>query len=194
MSAIDVYAQLEEFAVTKMDPLQRILLVTDGTVTEILEATFLERIQLIKVFQKLAPANASHAQFNADRDETLLERRIFLRGSRSGRNYAYAESVIAVDRLGTAFRNELVESDTPLGKLWLEHRIETFKELVGVRCRAANELSRDFGCQKAAPLLIRSYRVFSNNRPVMIITEYFPATYAKSDARDPDLPAPTSAL
>ena len=47
-----------------------------------------------------------------------------LRGSRSGTNHVYAESLIAADRLGPAFRRGLVESDVPLGRLWIEQKLE----------------------------------------------------------------------
>ena len=49
MSAIDILARLNGFDVKSLDPLQRVLLVTDGTLTEILEANFFERIRLVKV-------------------------------------------------------------------------------------------------------------------------------------------------
>lgn len=180
MSAIDIFNKLDGVSLSDMDPLQRVLLVTDGTVTEILEATFLERIQLIKVSEQLIPAIASHVQVGFDQGEALLERQILLRGSESKRNYAYAESLIAVDRLGPAFRDELVKSNTPLGRLWLDHRLETFKELLEVRCRTAGNLSHYFECSDSFQLLGRTYRVFSGKRAVMVITEYFPTRYGQT--------------
>jgi len=180
MSAIDILARLDGLEISSLDPLQRVLLVTDGTLTEILEATFLERIQLIKVAQQVTHANASHAQLDPDPDhkEAVMERKVLLRGEASGRNYAYAESLIAVDRLGPTFGDELLESNTPLGRLWLQYKLETFKELQAVRCQSANQLSCYFECAAASLLLVRSYRVFSGSRPVMIITEHFPMKYS----------------
>ena len=188
MSAIDILAKLDGLDTSSLDPLQRVLLVTDGTLTEILEATFLERIQLIKVAQQVIHANASHAQLDPgpdpDHKETVIERKVLLRGEASGRNYAYAESLIAVDRLGPTFRDELLESNTPLGRLWLQHKLETFKELQAVHCQSANQLSCYFECAAASLLLVRTYRVFSGSRPVMIITEHFPMQYAPSPAKE----------
>src|SRR5271157_1888940 len=182
MSAIDILARLDGLEISSLDPLQRVLLVTDGTLTEILEATFLERIQLIKVAQQVTHANASHAQLDPDPDhkETVIERKVLLRGEASGRNYAYAESLIAVDRLGPTFRNELLESNTPLGRLWLQYKLETFKELQSVRCQSANQFSCYFECAAASSLLVRTYRVFSGGRSLMIITEHFPTKYSPS--------------
>ena len=189
MSAINVLAKLDGLGVNRMDPLQRVLLITDGTLTEILEATFFERIQLIKVAQQVIPANASHVQLEPDPREVLMERQILLRGSESGRNYAYAESLIAVDRLAPSFRDELVESNTPLGRLWLEHKLETFKELLGVRCQSPSNLSHYFECGETSLLLVRTYRVFSGGRPVMVITEHFPTRYGQPATCGNDNPA-----
>ena len=180
MSAIDILARLNGFDVNSLDPLQRVLLVTDGTLTEILEANFFERIRLVKVSQRVIAATAAHTLLDPNPGEVLIERKILLQGEASHRNYAYAESLIAVDRLGLSFRDALLESDTPLGRLWLEHKLETFKELNKVRSERADGLCQYFECADSAPLLVRTYRVFSASRPVMVITEHFPAAYTNS--------------
>jgi chorismate-pyruvate lyase len=185
MSALDILAKLNGFDVNSLEPLQRVLLVTDGTLTEILEANFFERIKLVKVSQRIIPATASHALIDPGPGEPLIERKILLQGEESHRNYAYAESLIAVDRLAPSFRDALLNSTTPLGRLWLEHKLETFKELQEVRSQPANGLRQYFECTEAAPLLVRTYRVFSAAKPVMVITEYFPATYPQGGAKVP---------
>jgi chorismate-pyruvate lyase len=186
MSAIDILTKLNGFDVNSLEPLQRVLLVTDGTLTEILEANFFERIRLVKVSQRVVPATAaSHALLDPTSGESLIERRILLQGEESHRNYAYAESLIAVDRLAPSFRDALLNSATPLGRLWLEHKLETFKELQEVRSQRADGLRQHFECTEAAPLLVRTYRVFSAAKPVMVITEYFPATYSQIGANVP---------
>ena len=88
-------------------------------------------------------------------------RAILLRGALSGRDYVHAESRVATDRLPEAFRRGLIESGEPMGRLWVSHRLETFKELLNMR------LDGD--------MLRRRYRVLSGGRPVMVIAESFPA-------------------
>lgn len=180
MSAMDILAKLDGLDVHSLESFQRILLVTDGTLTEILEAMFFERIRLVKVSQSVIPATASHALLEPILGEPLLKRRILLQGVRSGRNYVYAESLIAVDRLGQSFRDELLDSGVPLGRLWLDHRLETFKELQEVRCLQAEKLAHYFECDEAESFLARTYRVFAAGRPVMVITEQFPTVYRNS--------------
>ncbi len=177
MSAIDTLASLNRLDVRSLEPLQRVLLVTDGTLTEILEAAFLERIELVKLAQQTRLAKGTEPLIEATPGETLIDRRILLRGRESGQNYAYAESLIAIDRLGASFGQELLESNVPLGRLWLEHRMETFREILTVCRQSAGELSRHFGCTPASPVLARTQRVLVAKRPAMVITEYFPTQY-----------------
>jgi len=180
MSAIDILGKLDGLDVNLLGSLQRVLLVTDGTLTEILEAYFGERIALVKVSQRVIPATALHALLNPIPGESLIERKILLQGTRSRTNYVYAESLVAVDRLAPSFRDQLLNSDTPLGRLWLEHKLETFKQMHEVRCGPANSLAHYFESGEKEPLLARTYRVFSGGRVVMIISEYFPVAYREA--------------
>ena len=170
-SATDLLAKLKGLDISSLEPLQRVLLVTDGTLTEILEAAFLERIQLVKVLQQVV---SSHECLEWEDNEPVIERGVLLRGERSRRNYVYAKSLIAIDRLQPAFRQDLLEANIPLGRLWLEHKLETYKEIIDVRSQSVGKLSCYFECLDAAVLLIRSYRVFCARQLTMIITEHFP--------------------
>src|ERR1700733_5844622 len=172
MSAFDILDRGNGIDVHSLAPLQRILLVNDGTLTEILEAAFLEPIELVKISQNIITAETQHAKIFPGQ-KNILERKILLRGGKSGRNYAYAESLIALAGLGAAFRDELLASNTPLGRLWLEHRLETFKEMREIRRQPAHDLGRFFACAGDEPLLVRTYHVFSAAKLLMAITEYF---------------------
>ncbi|HEX4159380.1 MAG TPA: chorismate pyruvate-lyase family protein [Rhizomicrobium sp.] len=173
MSAIELLEHIPGIDVAKLAPLQRILLVTDGTLTEILEACLLEPIELVKLSETLLKGREVSAPTGIERDERVLERKINLRGAKSGVRHVYAESLILVDRLDSSFQKELLESNIPLGRLWRSHRLETFKQLVSVACRPARELGAHLGCAENAPVLGRIYDVFSAGRPVMRIAENF---------------------
>ena len=77
-SAIDILEKLEGVEAHSLKPLQRVLLITDGTLTEILEATFLERIRLIKISQQTISATVAHAQLAPNPEEVLLEKELLL--------------------------------------------------------------------------------------------------------------------
>jgi chorismate-pyruvate lyase len=159
-----------------LDPLQRVLLVTDGTVTAILEAAFLEGIRVVKLSQDVVKAAPSHALLQASPEEAIVERRVLLRGAATGRNYVYAESLIAVNRMGPAFCRLLFDSDTPLGQLWLDQKLETYKEIVEMRGAADGPGAEYLECGGSG-VLIRKYRIYSGGIPVMIIGEHFPRKF-----------------
>ena len=178
MSALNILGKIIGIEAASLTQLQRVLIVTDGTLSDILEAAFLERIRLVKLSQESVLSTRWDAQLNARQGEAFLERKILLQGEKSNKNYVYAESAIALNRLPARFNDELVKSDTPLGLLWLEHKLETFKELLEVRYEPAAERGRHFNCNASDMLLGRSYRVLSAAIPVMIISECFPARMA----------------
>src|SRR3982751_4620851 len=99
----------------------RVLLTTDGTLTEILEAYFLEHIQLVKVSEILRPAAHSIPILNVRPGDEIIERKILLQGVNSNINYVYAESTIVVNEMPIEMRHDLLHSKTPIGRLWLEH-------------------------------------------------------------------------
>jgi chorismate-pyruvate lyase len=177
ISTLDILEKLEGIEANSLNPLQRILIITDGTLTEILEATFLEQICLIKIAQQTIAPTAAHVQLAPVSGDIFLERKILLQGVKSSKNYVYAESIIALNRLPPLFGKELMNSNTSLGRLWLEHKLETFKELLEVRQEKADDLSKHFNCKTSDILLVRTYRVISAAAPIMIISEYFPVEY-----------------
>jgi len=129
-----------------LNPLERILLITDGTVTEILQAYYREPINLIKLSEKIS-----------------------------------TESLIAIekfdDELRASMRDTLLNSNLPLGRLWLDHRLETFKEMVSQRQEKAHNLCSIFDISNDHHVVLRTYRVFSRKKKIMLITEMFPLNY-----------------
>ena len=162
---------------SKLSTFQRILLTTDGTLTEILEAYLLEKIQVVKLSEGLVSITRDLPQLELKRGSEVIERKILLQGKISRKNFIYAESILVPDRLDDNFKDELLKSKTPLGRLWLEHKIETFKEIVDSSKELAANLSAYFPINNEDNMLSRSYRVFSKRQPIMMITEKFPESY-----------------
>jgi len=156
---------------------QRILLTTNGTVTDMLEAYFWEPIQLVKLSEELVKSDREFLPLELKPGTEVIERRILLRGSISRKNYIYAESLILLDNLDEHFRNELLKNQTPIGKIWLEKRVETFKEIIDSGKYPANELAPYFNIEPSENLLFRTYCVVSNLKYTMMITEKFPESY-----------------
>ena len=169
--------RLRGFDAGSLDLLQRVLLVNDGTLTEALEAAFLEPIRLVKLAAEVSAAGKRNQDLELDPAERVMDRKILLRGETSGFTFVYAESLLAIDRLPGPIREGLSQSSVPLGRLWSEHKLETWKELRSVWRRRADELAAHFGSSEDSEVLARYYRVFSGGRPTMLISEYFPEKY-----------------
>lgn len=156
---------------------QRILLTTDGTLTEILAAYLCEQIHLVKLSEHSYQIQHDLEPLDIQTGMDVIDRRILLQGKISRRNFIYAESFLVPDRLNEQFKQELLVSQTPLGKLWLEHKLETFKEIIDTAKEPAGALAAHFSISPEESLLSRTYRVFSNREPIMMITEKFPESF-----------------
>ncbi|NES86703.1 MAG: DUF98 domain-containing protein [Moorea sp. SIO2B7] len=166
---------------SKLSTFQRILLTTDGTVTDMLEAYLFEPIQLVKLSEELVKIDHDILEMDVKKGTEVVKRKILLRGKISRRNFIYAESILALEKLDEKFRNELLKTQTPIGKIWLEQRVETFKEIVNTGKEPANKLADYFKIKPEEKLLFRSYCVFSNRKSTMMITEKFPESYFLKD-------------
>jgi chorismate-pyruvate lyase len=171
---------IQDFNIDTLGLLQRILVTTDGTLTEMLAAMFLEPIELVKIAVTIAPTPEPFAALALDGGSTLMRRQIILRGSISGTPYAYAEVAIAPDRLDPRLRDDLLEGRVTLGHLWISHRLEIFKERLRVRQRLAGALARHLDVGETDTLIERAYRTFTGGQPVFLVTEYFPSAYRRA--------------
>ena len=170
-------AQFDGFDASSLDLLQRVLLSHRWDVDRHLEAAFLEPIGLRKISLEMLSAPAPVEDLDLPAGAPLLARKILHYGETSGRSYLYAESLLALDRLPPRFREELMQSDTPMGRLWSEHKMETWKELLVVCRHRMDELSPYLESDAGAECLMRRYRLISGGRPLMSIEEHFPARY-----------------
>jgi len=158
--------------------IQKMLMITDGTLTELLEAYWNEQIYIAKLSEEVIHDAKNIQSLDVKQGENVLERKILLQGTVSKRNWLYAESLIMPGRLETQFREDLTESRIPIGKLWKKYRTETFKEMMNYFREPADCLADYFAEINAEDtLLCRTYRIFTKGKPVMTITEKFPEKY-----------------
>jgi chorismate-pyruvate lyase len=178
--AMSLGLSIDNLSIEHLGLLQRILVTTDGTITETLAAVFLEPIELVKLAVTVAPAQEPFRALEVDRGSNLMQRKVILRGRRSATPYAYAEVAIAADRLPPDLREDLLEGCIPLGQLWISHRLETFKERPCMRQRLAGTLARHLDIEADDPLIERVYRTYTSGRPVFLVTEFFPSIYRRA--------------
>jgi chorismate-pyruvate lyase len=175
---------------------QRVLLITDGTVTHLLEAYAEEPVRVVKLAQSSLPAGGGAGQAGATLPgpgtrelqladgEEVLHREVLLQGSATGRNYIHAESVVVASRLPRTLRDGLMLTDEPIGRLLDRHRTETFREVVACGRQAVGARGAHFGLDAGACAISRRCRVLAETRPVMLISETFPSDAFASPAAD----------
>lgn len=167
-----------------LSALQRILLGSDGTMTNLLEELTKEELQVYKIFEEVSTSKSDVPQLSLVSGQQLWHRIITLQGKRSSTHYLYAESLIAPDNLDRDFAEKLLNTNTPIGKIWDLFRVETYKSLTSWGEERAGYIAKYFKIPPDQSLLYRTYRVFSQKRPVMQVTEKFPRQWFQ-DAAEP---------
>lgn len=157
-----------------LSPLTRVLLVTDGTVTRLLEAYLLEPISVERICQQVLVTGKDIPLLDIKKHDKVIKRKVLLKGRRSGCVYAFAESYIRTDRLKRGIRKDLETGKIGIGEILHDKRIETRRELITCGYRKAGKLSGYFGLCREEPLLFRTYLIFTGGKPVIMITEHFP--------------------
>lgn len=153
---------------------QRILLTTDGTLTVLVEVYADEAVNVVKLENSLGPWEGDDPGLGLTPGEEVLRRTILLRGPSSHTNYLYAESLMVPHRLAPEVRTGLLETDQPVGRLLLDARTETFREIVRAGTEPARGCAQHFGIDEDELMIFRTYKVIAEQRPVMMITEKFP--------------------
>lgn len=166
--------------ISQLSHFQKILMITDGTVTELLEHHAGESIKVNKLYEKIETnfnkVPSCHRDLVDRKDLPVLVRRILLQGKTSQENYIYASSSILINNLPYSFRKDLVSSQIPIGKLWSKHRLETYKtDFVATKEKANENLAKHLNIEVGSDVLARTYSVYSHGKKTMIITEKFSA-------------------
>ena len=173
----NLQAPINDTKASDLSSFQRILLKANGTVTAMLEAYFSEPIQVVKLSENLAKMKLELPNIKLNQEEQVIARKVLLQGKISRRNFIYADSLILINNLDERFSYQLLNTKKPIGKLWSEQKVETFKEIINSGKEPANELSNYFCIRPEENLIFRTYSVYSQGKINMIITEKFPESY-----------------
>ncbi|MBK1723290.1 chorismate--pyruvate lyase family protein [Thiocystis violacea] len=155
----------ERLALSDLPPFLRALLVTDGTVTKILEAYFWEPVAVDTLEQRFEAALEPVPWIQVEADDLCLIRDARLRGTDSGRSFAEAFSLIRAELIPPEFRQRLIDREIGIGALIRDSGLESYREVL------------DIGVDRTADgamAVFRTYRIIIDGRPVILITEYFP--------------------
>lgn len=156
---------------------QQILLNTDGTVTDLIALLAGESIHITKIQQQLIFARGP-AALELTEERNLLHRTVLLSGKRQ--HYIYAESYYVLEQMPSSMQVQLLETDTPIGLLWKQAKLEMYREVVEQKVESCPELCAHFSDMEGEDFLSRSYVVHHSGRPLGLITEKFPTSYFTS--------------
>jgi chorismate-pyruvate lyase len=158
----------------KLPPILRTLLVSDGTVTKLLEAYFWEPIQVKRLFHGEHRAAEDIPALGLKQGDPVLHRRVLMCGTTTGRIYSYAQSYIRADLLWPGVRDDLVQGRLGIGELLRGRRVETYREALSYELAPAGELARDLDVKEDDLLISRAYRIFVGGEPCIFIVDKFP--------------------
>ncbi|MCX8172488.1 MAG: chorismate pyruvate-lyase family protein, partial [Archaeoglobaceae archaeon] len=155
-----------------MNPIHRILLTTDGSITAIIEAFTGKIVEIETVEQKIVPASYEIAKnLKIDEGEEVNYRVVYLKVD--GIIYAKAVSFTPIKRLGGSFRDDLMRADIPIGKILKKHNIEARREINWGKVITDPEIAKEFRIIKPF-ILVRNYNIIHRGEILINITEFFP--------------------
>jgi chorismate-pyruvate lyase len=158
---------------------QKILLATDGTVTDLLSLYTGHTIHARKINHTLdtgaeVRAKAVACGLQCEVNAKLLHRKIVL-GSPT-ENLLFAESFFIFDRFSVRIQKALAETEQPIGWLWKEEKLEMYREVVDLRLETSPEISHLLGVTPETLLVSRAYLIYNQQQHLGVINETFPLT------------------
>ncbi|MCK9632351.1 MAG: beta-ribofuranosylaminobenzene 5'-phosphate synthase [Methanoregula sp.] len=165
-----------EAQVGRISPVQKFLLGTDGSVTQLLESITGKKVVIKTLVQEIVPADRTAADHLSIAEGDPVNFRIVeIKTEESGEVLIYAVSHTPVNRLSPEFRDDLMRADIPIGKIIKQHHIEARREILNTRVLPATEdAGRLFSICKNEPLLSRQYQIIHGGQPLIFIEERFP--------------------
>jgi len=160
-----------EVPIHDLPPFLRALLVTDGTVTKILEAYFWEPVEVQTLQQEFVAAERPIPWIRIEPAARVLIRRALLRGVDSRRVYATAFSVIRTELIPETFRQRLIDREIGIGVLIRDSGLESYREVLEV---GMEQPTPQAGQNEVDEQVFRTYRIIIRREPVILITESFP--------------------
>ena len=155
-----------------LNPIHRILLTTDGSVTSIIRAVKGDA-SIRTVEQKVIRADSEVAELLGICEGDKVNYRV-VDITASGDVVGRAVSHTPLLRLDREFMQDIMRADIPIGEIIRKHRLEVRREIRWWRIEEAGELSDVFGVDYDDAVMVRNYHIFHRGSILMNITERFP--------------------
>ena len=166
--------ELGEINLRVLSPFHRALLVIDGTVTKYIEAYTMEPIDVIRLAQHFRQLPADHDWLEVPAGTDVIVRQVLLRGHYSYRLYAYAGSIVVPSRLPEHIQVDLEYDGESIGRILNSSKMETRREILWYGQEKLQDLPTEIRELSERDFISRTYRIFTNKQPIMLINEKFP--------------------
>jgi len=151
----------------------RTLLVTDGTVTKSLEAWFWEPV-IVKVSRNECVAlSKSLDGLEANFGDKVLQREVSLCGKKTERVFSTAQSTIALQFLPEDVSESLEKGSIGIGEILRDKGLETYRDIFKLNYLPNYQPTQSLSDELSGEIISRSYRIWVNERPAIIVNEFF---------------------
>ena len=169
---------LDDIKPSRLTPFQRALLVTDGTVTHLIEAYTFSPVEVVPLRETEQALGIEYAWLELPIGDPVVTREVVLQtpttDTRAPKIHAYAISHLIYERLPNSVVEGLKSRAGGLGALLQRTIWETRRDLLWWGVERAVGLPDAIGHLESKPFLSRTYRVVAKKDPLMFITEKFP--------------------
>jgi len=162
---------------------QKTLLCTNGSVTVLLEAHTNHPVKVRALRQKeIKSPKKINKLLNLENEEIVIERFAILEDAVTKEKLIYAVSYTRLKHLPPRLKREMMRTEKPIGKILLSNNIEHSREIISICERTPNpEEISIFGVNKRAKIIARNYRIFFNNKPMIVIWESLPKNFLRKN-------------
>lgn len=162
---------------TPLSKAQRLLLMTDGSVTTLLEVLTGKPVLVKTLLQQVVQADTERAAtLGVEEGDNINYRVVVLKNDDSDQPLLYAESYTPVARLQRELKHDLMKADIPIGRIMTRRKIESRREIRDIEIVSNEELSDLFGVPHDVLFLSRTYDIIRHDMVLIRITETFPCT------------------
>lgn len=174
----DKPAKLKRINLARLTPFQRGLLVTDGTVTRFIEAYTHLPVEVTLLDQRKQTLSTEHTWLQLPAGAEVISRQVALQTHLPKESspiiHTYAESLIVPQRLPQSILDGLESDKQGLGGLLPRSGLEARRELLWCGIEDLTDLPSAVAHLEGETFISRTYRVFANQEPLMLINEKFP--------------------
>lgn len=157
---------------------QKIILVTDGTVTDLLGLYTGQSIYVKKLDQEISIGGQGEV-YLCTPGTPLLKRSVLIRSKIE--NYVYAESTFIFENLSRSTQYKLLETDQPIGQIWKEEKLESYRKIIAYNKEFSERVATFFNLPRESKIVSRTYLIFHNKTVLGTITEKFPMNNFKKN-------------